>query len=185
MNKINLISRFTYNQILISSGIITIILFLVLSYFDIPLKTTVAPNGFISFELAKNIDTSISIISSWDLTAKINAGLSLGIDFLFLAVYSIFFASACFLIAQKFINQNDWLYKTGLLLAKLQFVVVLFDAIENVALIQLLLGSYNGLYSSIAYYFASIKFIIIAVCIIYIIIGLLTSLIQKRSVPNS
>lgn len=179
MNKLNLFIKLTYNQILIFSGIFTIILFLLLGHFDKPLVTEIAPNGIVSFELAKDIDQSIAIISSWDLNARINAGLSLGIDFLFLAVYAIFFATACYLIAQKYVNRTNWIYKTGLLLAKFQFVAALFDAIENIALIKLLLGSQNGVYSSIAYYFASVKFIIIAIGIIYIIIGLFTSLFQK------
>ncbi|NHZ86574.1 MAG: hypothetical protein GWP19_11965, partial [Planctomycetia bacterium] len=67
---------------------------------------------------------------------------------------------------------------------KLQFVAALFDAIENIALIKLLLGSQNGIYSSIAYYFASIKFAIIAIGIIYIIIGLLTLLFHKELVSE-
>lgn len=180
MNKINLFSKLTHNKILVFSGLFTVILFLVLGYFDKPLITEKAPNGIISFELAKNIDTSISIISSWDLNAKINAALSLGVDFLFLIVYAIFFATACYLTAQKYINKNNWMYKTGLLFAKLQFVAALFDAIENIVLIKLLLGSNNSLFPSIAYYFASIKFAIIVIGIIYIIIGLLTLPFQKR-----
>lgn len=140
-----------------------------------------APNGIVSFELAKDINTSISIISSWDLNAKINAGLSLGIDFLYLIVYSIFFATSCYLISQKYINKNNWMFKTGLLLTKLQFVAALFDAIENIALIKLLIGSNNEIYSSVAFYFASIKFLIIALGIIYIIIGFITMIFQKRT----
>ena len=182
MNKINWFSKLTYKQILIFSGIFTIILFLILKYFGNPLITEEAPGGIISFELAKNIDASISIISSWDLNAKINAALSLGVDFLFLIVYAIFFATACYLTAQKYINKNNWMYKTGLLFAKLQFTAALFDAIENIALIKLLLGSNNSLFPSIAYYFASIKFAISIIGIIYIIIGLLTSPFQKRVV---
>ncbi len=66
------------------------------------------------------------------------------------------------------------------MLTKLQFVAALFDAIENIALIKLLLGSNNSLFPSIAYYFASIKFVLIAIGIIYIIIGLLTLQFQKE-----
>ena len=179
MNKLNLFSKLTYNQILLLSGLLTAILFLVLGNFDKSLITEIAPGGIISFELAKDIDQSIDIISSWDLNARINAGLSLGVDFLFLAAYAIFFATACYLIAQKYVNRTNWIYKTGLLLAKLQFVAALLDAIENVALIKLLLGSNNSILPLIAYYFASIKFVIIAIGIIYIIIGLLTLLFQK------
>ena len=175
----HLFSKFTYKQILIISGLLTVILFLVLGYFDKLLVTEIAPNGIISFELANDLDKSIAIISSWDLNAKVNAGLSLGIDFLFLAVYAIFFATACYLIAQKFVHNKNWIYKTGLLLAKLQFVAALFDAIENVALIKLLLGSSNDIFPSIAFYFASIKFTIIAIGFIYIIGGYLLSLNHK------
>jgi len=171
--------RIKYKQILIFSGLLTAFLFLTLGYFDKPLVTETAPNGIISFELAKNIDQSIAIISSWDLNAKVNAGLSLGIDFLFLVIYSIFFATACYLIAQKYVNRINWMYKTGILLAKLQFIAALFDTIENIALIKLLLGSNNNIFPIIAYYFASMKFAIIGIGIIYIIIGLFTSLFQK------
>ena len=177
--KNNILSKFTYKRILIFSGFLTIIIFISLRYFGNPLITNHAPSGIISFELAKDYDQSIAIISSWDLNAKVNAGLSLGIDFLFLVVYSIFFSTACYLVAQKYINKINLLYRIGLLIAKLQFVAALFDAIENIALIKLLLGSNNSIYPTIAYYFASIKFIIIAIGIIYIIIGLLTALFQK------
>ncbi|NHZ85384.1 MAG: hypothetical protein GWP19_05830 [Planctomycetia bacterium] len=177
MNKIYW--NITYKQILVFSGLLTVFLFLTLSYFDIPLKTDIAPDGIISFELAKEIDISIAIVSSWDLNTKVNAGLSLGIDFLFLVVYAIFFATACYMVAQKFINKYNWMYKFGMLLTKLQFVAALFDAIENVALIQLLHGSNSSLFPLIAYYFASIKFAIIVVGIIYLIIGIFTLLFQK------
>ena len=173
------IFNLSYKNILLYSGLLGIILFLALGYFNKPLVTKIAPNGIVSFELAKDINTSISIVSSWDLNAKINAGLSLGIDFLYLFIYSIFFATSCFLISQIYFNKNNWMYKTGLILTKLQFVAAFFDAIENIALIKLLIGSNNGIYSSIAFYFASIKFLIIAIGIVYIIVGFITMIFQK------
>lgn len=176
----NLFFKLTYKQILIISGLFSAVMFITLGYFDLPLKTEAAPNGIISFEFAKGIEHSIAIISSWDMTAKIYAGLSLGIDFLFLVVYGIFFATACYLIAQKYINKNNRLYKLGIFISMLQFVAALFDAIENIALIKLLLGSNNSIYPLIAYYFASFKFAIIAFGIIYIIVGLIISLVQKK-----
>ena len=61
----------------------------------------------------------------------------------------------------------------------MQIVAALFDAIENVALIKLLLGTNNEIYSLIAFCFALIKFVLIGIGIIYLIIGLLTSLFQN------
>ena len=165
---------------LIFFGILTAVVFLAMKSVSEPLITPEAPGGIISFELAKSLEQSQAMLDSWDTNAKINAGLSLGIDFLFLFAYGIFFAIACFSVAKKFKDRINWLYKLGVYLAFLQLVAALFDAIENVALIKLLLGSNNGIHSSIAYYFVSIKFAIIAIGFIYIIMGLLTSLFQKR-----
>ena len=163
------------------SGILTVLLLIAMQSFDAPLNTTAAPNGIVSFELAKDMDVSQIILSSWDETAKVNAGLSLGFDFLFLIAYSIFLASLCYAVAKRFKERNKWIYKLGLSLAVFQFVAALFDIIENIALIKLLLGSQNGVYSTLVFYFASIKFILIILGLLYIIIGFITSLFLNKS----
>ena len=170
--------KLSNKNILILSAILTIVLFLSLRVFDSSLHTVHSPNGILSFEFAKTIETSNLIISSWNANAKMNAGLSLGIDFLFLFAYSIFFATACVMIAKNF-NQSYLIYKIGIVLAYLLLFAGICDAIENIALIKLLLGSNNEIYPPIAYYFASIKFSIIAVGILWIILGYLYKLIKK------
>ena len=179
-NLLNRFQNYSLKQPLILFGFFTVITFFLMRFFLEPLITPEAPGGIISFELAKSLEQSQAMLASWDANAKINAGLSLGIDFLFLFVYGIFFALACFSVAKKYVDRITWLYKLGVYLAFSQLVAAIFDAIENIALIKLLLGSNNSLFPLIAYYFASIKFAIIAIGIIYIIIGLLTSLFQKR-----
>ena len=178
-NLLNRFQNYSLKAPLIFFAIFTIIAFLSMRAFLEPLITSEAPGGIISFELAKTLEQSQAILSSWDTNVKINTGISLGIDFLFLFFYGFLFALACFSIAKKFKNNIEWFYKLGVYLAFLQFVAALFDAIENIALIKLLLGSNNEIHSSIAFYFASMKFAIIAIGIIYIIIGLFTSLFQK------
>lgn len=166
---------------LIYFGILTAIIFLTLRAFGEPLITPEAPGGIISFELAKTLEQSQLMLASWDNYAKINAGLSTGIDFLFLVAYGFFFALLCIAVAKKFKDKINWLYKAGTYLAILQIVAALFDTIENVALIKLLLGSQNGVYSGIAYYFASFKFFFILLGFIYIIVGLVVSIfIHKK-----
>jgi hypothetical protein len=56
---------------------------------DTPLRTRTAPGGIVSFELAKNYAASQQILDSWSAKAKINAALSLGLDFLFLILYGL------------------------------------------------------------------------------------------------
>lgn len=179
-NLLNRFQNYSLKQPLILFGFFTVITFFLMQFFLEPLITPEAPGGIISFELAKSLEQSQAMLASWDTNAKINAGLSLGIDFLFLFVYGIFFALACFSVAKKYVDRITWLYKLGVYLAFSQLVAAIFDAIETIALIKLLLGSNNSLFPLIAYYFASIKFAIIAIGIIYIIIGLLPSLFQKR-----
>jgi len=170
--------KLSNKNILFLSAILTIVVFLSLRGFDSSLHTVHSPNGIVSFEFAKTIETSDLIISSWNANAKMNAGLSLGIDFLFLFAYSIFFVTACLMIANNF-NQSHLVYKIGIVLAYLLLIAGICDAIENIALIKLLLGSTNEIYPLIAFYFASIKFSIIAVGILYIIPGYLYKLIKK------
>jgi hypothetical protein len=147
-------------------------------YLDSYLITENAPNGIVSFEMAKDISKSKSIINSWDEKAKIAAGLSLGFDFLFLLVYSLFIA-----VVISRLNNSLWkdkyVYIIGKLLIGAIFIAALFDSIENVALIKIILGDSKQIWPLIAYYFASLKFIIILICILYIILSSLKFLINK------
>ena len=168
-----------YNkQTLIVTGIITIIVFAALRTFDAHLNNETTPSGIVSFEFAKDIDTANRIINSWDENAKLNAGLSLGIDYLFLVAYSLFFSISVLLISNNVHNKFTLMRYIGMTFAFLLLIAGLCDAIENYALIKLLLGSENTIYPPIAYYFASIKFIIIGLGLIYIFIALVVKLSQ-------
>ena len=139
-----------------------------LRVFDAPLKNDDCPNGIVSFELAKNLDSSVDILDSWNAQEKTYAGLSLGIDFLYLFVYSTFIALLIFNINNR-LWENRAFYKLGKLLIILIFSAALFDAIENIALIKLLLGDLRQIWASVAYYFAAMKFAIVLVCIVYLL----------------
>ena len=84
-------NNITYKKMLFYFAIFTVIAFLAMRPFLEPLITPEAPNGIISFELAKTLEQSQAMLSSWDNNAKINAGISLGIDYLFLFFYADFF----------------------------------------------------------------------------------------------
>jgi hypothetical protein len=147
-------------------------------YFDSYLKTDLSINGIVSFELAKDVNVSSAIINSWDETAKIAASLSMGFDFLFLIVYSLFIAELI-----HFLNNKLWIhssfYSIGRLLIKAIFLAAFFDSIENIALIQLLLGDLRVIWSNTAFYFAFLKFILIGICLVYILINTFILLINK------
>ena len=161
-------------------GSATIILLVLLSILDQPLKTDQAPNGIISFEIAINFLQSQSILSSWDHHSKLFAALSLGLDFLFLIAYSLFLSLLCLKTAERFTGKNNWFRNIGIIISWLQFLAALFDAVENYALIQLLLGSQKELFSSIAYYFAVAKFLFILTAFVYLIAGFIMRLFFRK-----
>ena len=164
---------------LILLGMLTLILTAVLQILDGPLKNALAPNGIVSFELAGDFSRSQAILNSWNPVARLYAALSLGIDYLYLAAYSLFLSLACFSLAQKFGSKANRFFHTGIFIAYLQLLAATLDALENFALIRLLLGSQQELFSRLAYYCASIKFLLIISGILYIITGLSRLLISK------
>ena len=151
--------------------------------FDAPLKNEVSPNGIVSFELAKDISVSKNILNSWNDKAKANAGLSLGVDFLFLLVYSSFIALLIYNINNR-LWKGKAFYKAGKIFIYLIFIAALFDIIENIVLLKLLSGDLKQVWSSMAYYFASMKFILILICLFYLIINWLAYLLVQKKIKT-
>lgn len=169
----------TYKKRITLLLLITVVINIItIRIFDTPLKNEICKNGIISFELAKDLDKTVSILNSWDTNAKINMSLSLGFDFLFLLVYSSFIALLIFNINNS-LWKNKPFYKFGTLLIILIFIAAFFDIIENIALIKLLLGDLQQYWASVAYYFAVIKFVIVLICIVYLLINWLLLLLKK------
>lgn len=65
------------------------VLFLVLVGVNQPLKTGVAPQGIISFQLATSGEIALAIVESWGETGINWAWASLLLDFVFIPVYAI------------------------------------------------------------------------------------------------
>ena len=119
---------------------LAVALMLVLQGFDRPLRTAAAPQGIVSFGLAGNQAVAQEILASWDSTARVYAGLSLGLDYLFMAAYATAISLGC-VWAVRSLRLPRWLGGLGIFLAWGQFVAAGLDAVENVALIQQLLGA--------------------------------------------
>ncbi len=167
----------TLTKVLLVAVIINI---LVIRVFDAPLKNEICKKGITSFELAKDLNKTTAILNSWDTNAKINMSLSLGFDFLFLTLYSSLIALLIYSINNR-LWKNKPFHKIGKLLIYLIFIAAFFDIIENIALIKILLGNSNQFLVSVAYYFASIKFLIVLLCLVYLIINWLILLFQKKT----
>ena len=172
------LSRSNENRLTIIFLFLVVGFIAIMRFFDSALRNEIAINGIVSFELAKDLSRTIEIIDSWDSVAISSARLSLAFDFPFLVIYSTFIG----LLLHK-VNEATWIktrvHKIGILFIWSIFVAALFDIIENLALIQLLNGNLIQIYSSIAYYFAVAKFIIIGFAIVLIVLSSLVLLFRK------
>ena len=157
--------------------VFTVVLFAALGQIDKSLQNDIAPQGIVSFEMAKTLDQSLCILRSWDVEAKICAGLSLGIDYLFLVAYGSFFALAVLLLAEKL--PSGFLKKAAKIMALMIGLAALLDGIENYGLIRLLTGTHTEAWVSLAYYCAGLKFGLLAVGAVYLLAGLIVLGLKK------
>lgn len=137
----------------------TIVLSLILT-----LTGPVYPN-IIDYELAGSAAKAAEIIAVWDASSRVKAGFNLGLDFLYLLVYSTTIALACSWGATVF-RLKAW-HATGILLAWGLWLAALLDAMENYALATVLLVNIAEPYPQIAQICALGKFGLILLGLAY------------------
>ncbi len=159
--------------------LLTLILMLSLQVLDAPLKTEAAPLGIISFELAGELSLAQEMIASWGPQGQVYAGLSLGLDYLFLVAYAGAIALGCVLVGRSLSKRLPTMASLGVLLAWGQIGAALLDAVENYSLILILMGSEQEIWALIAKWSALPKFAIVIAGILYVFLGLLLFLTVK------
>ena len=144
----------------------TIAIFGIFNILDQPLRTDSAPNGIVSFELARKVESAQFIVDSWDANARLFAAFGLGFDYLFMPTYALALSLGLLIAVGNKINRYaifaGWM-GWGV------FVAALFDAMENYMLWRVLTGDIISPYPEIAAICATIKFILL-------ILGLVTAL---------
>lgn len=165
---------------LVLSLTLCISLLMVMQALDGPLKTQDAPHGIISYELAKTPSAAQRMLASWSREAKLHAALSLGIDYLFLFAYAFFIGLACIQLARSFSAGWPKLGMVGFMLAWGQLLAALCDAVENLALFRLLIGSTQGMWALTAWCCAVVKFTLVGMGWLYILCGTLICIAAKH-----
>lgn len=170
---------------------LTLVLFAVFRVLDQPLRTDAAPNGIVSFELAGDARTARLITDSWkqmslllSATGTPNldivnvpyafAAFGLGLDYLFMPVYALALGFGTLLAAQK---HTGALRSMAVAAGYGAFVAALFDALENYALFQMLLGAFDTGYPAIAAFCAIVKF---GLLVFGILVSLAAWLLPRR-----
>lgn len=122
--------------------------------------------GIVSFELAGNLDTSTKIIDEWSTRKLIPlAAFSLGFDYLYLFLYTIFLSLWTSVLAESFYKKPSQIF--ACLIICIFIIAGILDAIENYALLNLLGTKPTEDWSVLAFYCASVKFGLIGLGIIY------------------
>jgi len=151
--------------------VLTLAVMAVLNVVGGPLKTGVAPQGIVSYELAGSVSAARAILDSWNPQARVYAGFSLGFDFLFMVLYSTTIAYACAWVSSSWRDKRRSLASVGLLLAWGQWAAALFDAIENGALWAMLAAAPAAPWPQIARWCATVKFALVLLGLAYAIVG--------------
>lgn len=163
---------------LIILWIILGIIFFSMRYFDSFLTNEVALHGIVSFEFAHDIDETNRVLDSWDMQAHSAAGLSLGLDFLYIMVYVVLFSAHVFNLNRRLYVRTG--YRTiGKAALYAPVIAGLADIVENIALIQQMLEIPSDFLSNVAYISAFTKFTLIGFTAVYFVFGLLMILSKK------
>jgi hypothetical protein len=166
---------------LIFLGAATVAFNLVLIWIDSRLKATGGP-GILGLEFAGSLDRVREIEVEWGAHGEYLARLSLWIDFGFMASYGAFFALAAVAVRDFAAARGlKRLAAAGVVAPACAVAAALFDLAEN-SLWLLVLGGHLGEPAPpIATACASLKFVLIAVAILYSVAGLIAWLRFRRS----
>jgi hypothetical protein len=132
----------------------------VMGALDGPLRTSAAPQGMVSLELAGDAARAERILDSWGARGQRMAALSLGLDVLFLVLYATANALAC-LWAGRVLAPRA-LARLATPLAWGQWLAGGLDAVENAALAVVLLDGPAGPWPALARAAAVPKFALVA-----------------------
>ena len=146
----------------------TLILMAVMQVLNAPLKTSAAPSGVVAFELASTDAAAQAIVDSWDSRARLFAAFGLGFDYLFMPSYAITIALGTLLAAGR---HKGWFAGLGAALGWGALAAALLDAIENIALWNVLLGAVQSTWPGIAFWCATFKFTLILFGIAFALVG--------------
>jgi hypothetical protein len=150
---------------------LTLALMIALLLIDVPLQTTAAPKGIVSYELAGSVTAAQRILDSWTPHARLYAAFSLGLDYLYMPAYAIAIGLACAWAAELLGKRRRWLAAIGVGLAWGLMAAALCDATENVALLTMLLSGVREPWPALARGCAAVKFLLVGAGLVYALIG--------------
>lgn len=150
-----------------------------------PLVTCNTPKGILNLEFAATPTAASSVVSEWQ-TSRCNDGRTLvataiantKLDFVFIAFYVLFFYMTSLILGQSLSGPAG---KLGLWLRWGSVLAGLLDVAENLFMFNTLRGNITEMGTYATTLCAKIKFGLLAVCLLYLLLGLAWLLFNKRA----
>lgn len=157
--------------------ILTVLTMIALNLSGRPPVTLEAPFGIVSYEFAGDVPTATAIIDSWDEVARIAAGFNLGLDYLFLLLYSASIAMALLWLTGGL--ALPWITSLAIVLAWGQWLAAALDAVENLALLTMLFQNPMEPWPQVAWWCAAVKFALVIVGLIMVLVLLFLQAVKR------
>jgi hypothetical protein len=125
--------------------------------------------GILAFEFAGTPDNARRILDAWGVSGEARILAQIGVDNWFLVFYSTTIALLCVMIAIRLRTRAPRWSKVGIALAWAAWGAAILDRIENFALVRLINGEVNSVATITAFMCASLKFLIVIICLLYIV----------------
>lgn len=127
---------------------------------DSKYHTAASPLGIVNFELARTPMMAQMMLDAWSDHPGMNAWVAfgLGFDYLYLLSYGSMFALLAAAIAVRLRDASPSLSKLARVVAWLQFVAPLCDAVENFGLMAMLARAGTDPWAQVSSGFALVKF---------------------------
>jgi hypothetical protein len=145
---------------------LTLVTMMALNISGRALSTAAAPAGIVSYEFAGDVTTAHEIIASWNQTARIYAGFSLGLDYFYLFLYATTIGMALLWLTDGI--HIRWLTAAAVVLAWAMGLAAFLDAIENYALLVMLASEPAEPWPQVAWWSAAIKFSLIIAALLLV-----------------
>jgi len=146
----------------------TLLLFGTLRFQGKDLIKPYASKGIVSLEMASSVITTKHLLWEWKNDGLIKTVRNnILIDFLFIPFYVLLFYTLCGSIS---VRLHSTPAKLGVLLAFFSLIAGIFDVFENILMLSAYIGLYNFITTMLTAIFATLKFILLGLSILYVIV---------------
>ena len=146
----------------------TLLLFGTLRFQGKDLIKPYASKGIVSLEMASSVITTKHLLWEWKNDGLIKTVRNnILIDFLFIPFYVLLFYTLCGSIS---VRLHSIPANLGVLLAFFSLIAGIFDVFENILMLSAYIGLYNFITTMLTAIFATLKFILLGLSILYVIV---------------